>query len=394
MVRLGDFKARNNAVVPYRVQTSVEFRVMLTRIYLDNFRAFVNFEYLPARKQLIIGRNGAGKSSLLDALFLVRQFAINGEKIEDYILTQRTRWMEQRQQTCEIEATLDGSVYVYKLTLEPIGEPPKAKVVRETVSLDNKPIFEFLNGEVHLYNDRFEHKVTYPFDWYRSALATIQARTENQKLTRFRLWLGNLVCFRLNPFAMTARAEREDLYPNADLSNLPAWYRHLVQAFPKEYSTLVESLREVLDGFQFLELTAFGENIRLLLCEFASDSSKSIKFAFNELSEGQRCLICLYTILHFVLAKGSTVMIDEPDNFVSLREIQPWLNAVSRLLEEKKGQLLIISHHPELINQWAPGAGVQFFRDGVGPVRIEPFRGEPNSPLTPAELVARGWERE
>src|ERR1035438_8231016 len=51
------------------------------------------------------------------------------------------------------------------------------------------------------------------------------------------------------------------------------------------------------------------------------------QFRFNELSEGQRCLICLYAILHFVLAKGHTAILDEPDNFVSLREIQPWLMA-------------------------------------------------------------------
>jgi hypothetical protein len=112
------------------------------------------------------------------------------------------------------------------------------------------------------------------------------------------------------------------------------------------------------------------------------------------LSDGQRCLICLYTILHFVLAKGSTVILDEPDNFVSLREIQPWLMRASDMVEEGHGQIILISHHPELINQWAPGCGVQFVRDPLGPVRVEEFRGEPNSHLSPAELVARGWERE
>ena len=37
---------------------------MLTRIYIDNFRCFVNFEYRPERKQLLLGANGSGKSSL------------------------------------------------------------------------------------------------------------------------------------------------------------------------------------------------------------------------------------------------------------------------------------------------------------------------------------------
>jgi predicted ATPase len=36
---------------------------MLTRLYIDNFRCFVKFEYGPARTQLILGANGSGKSS-------------------------------------------------------------------------------------------------------------------------------------------------------------------------------------------------------------------------------------------------------------------------------------------------------------------------------------------
>ncbi|HEV2963758.1 MAG TPA: AAA family ATPase, partial [Candidatus Angelobacter sp.] len=46
---------------------------MLTRISIDNFRCFVNFEYRPAQKQLILGANGSGKSSLLDALLFLRR---------------------------------------------------------------------------------------------------------------------------------------------------------------------------------------------------------------------------------------------------------------------------------------------------------------------------------
>lgn len=368
---------------------------MLTRLYINNFRCFVNFEFRPARRQLILGRNGSGKSSLLDALLFVRQFAVNGDKAEDFnLLSQRTRWMDQPQQTCEIEASLGDGTYLYRLVVDSWGDLPRPRVVSETVHLDGKPIFEFQKGEVHLFNDQFAHKVTYPFDWQRSALATITPRPENKKLTRFREWFGKLLCFRLNPFAMHARAEREELSPKVDLSNIAAWYRHLVQAYRKEDAALHESLRAVLDDFKFLELTTAGENIRLLLCEFGSDEGSGIKFGLNELSEGQRCLICLYTILHFLIGNGSTVIIDEPDNFVSLREIQPWLNAVSDLVDEGKGQILVVSHHPELINQWAPNGGVQFVRDGVGPVRVEEFRPQRDGILSPAELVARGWERE
>ncbi len=94
------------------------------------------------------------------------------------------------------------------------------------------------------------------------------------------------------------------------------------------------------------------------------------------------------------MARGATIILDEPDNFISLREIQPWLAAVDDAIESGHGQLLLISHHPELINQWAPDYGVRFVRESGGPIRVqpEPFSGRPDSGLTPAELLSRGWD--
>jgi AAA15 family ATPase/GTPase len=368
---------------------------MLTRLYLDNFKCFVNFEHRPARKELIFGRNGSGKSSLLDALLLLRLFVVRGDVFDDYaLLGQRTRWMNKREMTFELEAELGGGKYLYRLVLEPWGDPARVRAASETLHFDDKPLFDFTKGEVHLFNDRFEQKVTYEFDWHRSALGTIMPREDNQTLSRFKLWLSALQFFRLNPFKQHTRAEDENLYPNIDLSNIAAWYRHLVQADPKQNAALLRSLRESLDAFNFLRLDPVGENVRLLVAEFRQSGSNKVDFFLRELSDGQRCLIALYTILHFVLAKGGTVIIDEPDNFLSLREIQPWLLAVDDTIEESGGQVLIISHHPEIINQWAPTSGVQFYRDGIGPVRIEKFPGDSASCLPPSELIARGWERE
>jgi predicted ATPase len=368
---------------------------MLTRIYIDNFRCFVNFEYRPAQRQLILGPNGSGKSTLLDALLFLRRVVVLGHDVESRkILSERTLWMDQSNQTFELEIALEGASYIYRLVIDSHGDPPKARVFSESVKFNAKPIFDFQAGEVHLFDDQFQHKVAYPFGWHRSALATVTEMKDNRKLTRFKQWFSNLLCFRINPFRMEARAEREEPYPYRDLSNFAAWYRHLVQSEPRENAKLLDSLRAVLDDFSFLELERAGENTRELFAEFASGLGPSIKLGLSKLSDGQRCLIGLYTILHFVLSKGNTVILDEPDNFVSLREIQPWLNAVSDEVEKSKGQVLVISHHPELMNQWAPDFGVRFVRDGMGPVRVKEFSGERYSTLLPSEIVARGWENE
>jgi len=369
---------------------------MLTRIYIDNFRCFVNFEYKPARKQLILGPNGSGKSSLLDALLFLRRVVRLGHDFERRkILSERTLWMEQPSQTFELEALLEGATHVYRLVIDSYGDPPRARVVSESVKFNGKSIFEFEDGKVHLFNDHFEHKVAYPFDWHRSALATVTDIKDNQKLIRFKRWFDNLLCFRINPFRMKAQAESDEgYYPHFDLSNFAAWYRHLWQAAPGDNESLWRSLRAVLDDFKFLELAPAGENVRLLSAEFMQAEGRSVKLGFGKLSDGQRCLIGLYAILHFVVSKGNTVILDEPDNFISLREIQPWLNAVSDDIDESRGQVLIISHHPELLNQWAPDYGVQFIREGMGPVRVKKFQVERDDALSPSEVIARGWENE
>jgi predicted ATPase len=368
---------------------------MLTRIYIDNFRCFVNFEYRPAPKQLILGPNGSGKSSLLDALLFLRRVMFLGQDLERReILNQKTLWMDRNLQTWEIEASLDNASYLYHLEINSYGDPPRARILSENVKINGKPIFGFEDGKVHLFDDQSHSMVTYPFDWHRSALATLSEERVNQNLARFKRWFNNLMCFRINPFRMGYRAEREDAYPFFDLSNFAAWYKHLFLSSPQENAKLLESLAAALDGFSFLRFESAGENIGLLFSEFVDSRGSSVKLRFDKLSDGQRCLICLYAILNFVVAKGNTVILDEPENFIALREIQPWLSAVSDAIEENRGQVLIISHHPEFMNQWAPDFGVQFIRDGMGPVRVKEFRTEAYNTLLPSEVIARGWEND
>jgi predicted ATPase len=364
---------------------------MLTRLYIDNFRCFVGFEYKPQRINLILGRNGAGKSSMLDALLSMRQFVTVGKTAEElFPLNQRTRWGGRPDQIFEIEATIDGGHYLYQLAIEPWGDPPRPRVAAERLHLGGQPILKFDDGEVHLYSEG-EQQFTYPLEPDRSSLLTVSSE-KTSLITPFKRWLSGVYFFRLNPFGMVLRAEGENLYPNVNLSNIASWYRHLMQDDPRENQELLASLREAIDGFRFLELEFAGENMRLLVADFSREGV-NLKIGFTELSDGQRCLICLYIILHFLLEKGNTVIIDEPENFISLAEIQPWLMKVVDGVAEGKGQVVLISHHPELINQLAPSHGVQFVRNEIGAVRVEPFQGNSDSGLPPAELVARGWDR-
>jgi predicted ATPase len=365
---------------------------MLKRVYIDNFRSFVNFELPLGQQQLILGLNGSGKSTLLEVLTAVKRL-VTGHANPDLLFPEssRTRWQTLSQQTFELDVEL-GASYQFRLELDSWGSPPRTRIRREVVTFDRRPVFEFVEGEVHLFNDYFAHKVTYPFDWFRSALATIQARSENTKLMQFKKWIENLHCLQLNPHIMSDRTESEDPEPAFDMSNFASWYRHMTQERADSASQLQDHLRQIIPGFESLDLRSAGANLRVLAVRFAiplSSPPNVFAVTFGELSDGQRILICLYALLTFVVNGNACLFLDEPENYIAIPEIQPWLMELRDRIEDLGGQVILISHHPEIVNYLAPELGLVFERVGPGPVRVRKYT--PDHVLQPSEQIARGW---
>jgi predicted ATPase len=365
---------------------------MLKRIYIDNFRCFVNFEYKPERKQLLLGANGSGKSSLLDAILFVKWFIEGGES--RFTQSTRTRWQDRPVQVFEIEALLDEKVFEYRLEIRFAQESKLPSISLERLTVSSIPVFEFVNSEIRFFPNEGTNATVLPWESRQSALRLAEA--SNLNVGCFLAWIRTLHCFQIDPYPgeMDETADGEDEMPEYDLSNLTPWYRHLLQEEPENNARFLAELKEVLDGFQSLWMTTVGDGVKNLRVQFAGQQKEGTKYSISELSEGQRMLIGLYMVLHFVVAKGHTVIIDEPDNFVSVREIQPWLLAAEEAVENSRGQLILISHHPEILNLWSQEHGIRFFREEGGHARTEKFKTDYDGVLQPSEVIARGWENE
>ena len=249
---------------------------------------------------------------------------------------------------------------------------------------------------MHLHNDRFEDRSQFEFFPRRSFLAEIESRHDNTKLMWFKSWLERLLCVQVDPKRMRSEAEKEAIYPTPDLSNFAEWYRHLRQDNSAATDEMRLSLQDVIDGFEGLDLKGPPSGTRVLQVAVRTGGnarSKAQHYGFDELSDGQRALVGLYTLLYCALSDQATLCIDEPDNFIALREIQPWLSSLIDRAEETNSQLLISSHHPELLSQLATRSGVILERPTAGPTLPQrPFAPPKDSTLTPAEIIARGWE--
>jgi ABC-type lipoprotein export system ATPase subunit len=364
---------------------------MLKRLYIDNFRCFVNFEYKPERKQLLLGANGSGKSSLLDAIRFLKRLLKGTEN--PFLATTRTRWLDIPKQVFEIEAVLDGTGYVYRVENIFEVDSPVSKVNFESLKASGETVFQQLSGTIHFFGMGPEAPSVLPWKTTNSSLYL--ARLSNSHVDRFLGWIEQVHCLYVDayPDAMDDTAEGEDILPADELENLADWYRHLAQADLEAVLAATNSLREVLDGFVTLQLEQAGIGNRVLRASFEQPGKKAT-YSLGELSDGQRQLIALYLILHALIARGETIFLDEVTNHVALREIQPWLLAAEHMVEDHNGQLVLVSHHPEILNQWAQEYGLLFFREENGQVRTKRFEPDPDGFLRPSELIARGWENE
>ena len=125
---------------------------MLTRVYIDNYLCFVNFEYRPERKELIFGGNGSGKSSFCQTLMTIRRFLL-GEKVDDcFPVQKRSRYSNGKgDQHFELDVLLNDRLYEYSLSLIPNADDQRTIVHWEALKCDSKDIFKGFDGIVMQY---------------------------------------------------------------------------------------------------------------------------------------------------------------------------------------------------------------------------------------------------
>jgi len=369
---------------------------MLKRLYVDNYRCLVNFRLELQELTLLVGPNGTGKSSVLDVLFGLRQLLSGTGKVSDpdvFPARSLTRWQERNLQIVEVVVRLEGDAETtYRLEIEHERETRRARILLESLNVGQKSLFEFRDGEVHLYRDDHSLGSQYAADGSESALARVAPRPVNQRLTRVLDFLrGTSVCA-LDPKRFQAESLAEEPVLHRDGGNFASWYRHQIQERQDRVIDVVEALRRVVDDFQSIRMERVGSEARAFLVVFEGRSGR-YELRLDELSDGQRALIALYALVHLA-GEQDVLFLDEPDNFLALAEIQPWLMVLSDACGTRPRQAILCSHHPELIDYLGVEAGVLFQRESSGSITTRKLSELPaDAGLKLSEIVARGWEQ-
>jgi predicted ATPase len=356
---------------------------MLQQLYIDNYKSCVNFLFEPKSLTLLLGDNGSGKTSVFEVLEKLGDIVNQGVSTTDAFPTSTlTIWDQRSVQTFELGLEAPGGNYRYRIEIEHERISSKSRLKHESLMLDEVLLYEFDGNDAHLFHDDGSVGAVFPFDGSRSAISTIPERRDNQGLTKFHKHMGWIFVLSPDPLRMSATSDDEVVFPNRRMSNIGSWLRHVALENGNAMRQLERFLADdVLPGFVQIKQEKLSERSRVMKFEFQAlgqpagegNATNRYLLTFEQLSDGQRNLVALYAIACALIHDVATVCLDEPDNYVALREIQPWLIVVKDKVADAHGQCLIISHHPELLNYLAAHHGTVVYRDGFGPTRVKPF---------------------
>ena len=369
---------------------------MLKRLYVDNFLCLVNFELTLDETNVLLGPNGTGKTSVLQVLRRIQALVARGAKLDEAFPTSDLSLTQNRdEQRFELDLKLDGGAYRYVLGIEHERSRRRMRISEESLTHDDRRIFDFRGGNAQLYHDDYTEGPAYPFDWSRSGIGALNERPDNRKLTRFRHAVAGFVVASPCPPLFEPETRSEDDYLKPLMQNFVGWYRHAAQENMGAITELFRALRVALPGFDSISLTESGENSRALKVAFRGpeDERRLVRYGFGQLSDGQRALVALYCLAFLSADRRTSLFLDEPDNYLALREVQPWLAAVAEQCGHTLEQVVVVSHHPVTIDYMAGAGGRWFCREGIGPVRVGTEPDRTVDGLSLSETIARGWER-
>jgi len=372
---------------------------MLKRLYVDNFRCLVDFELNFDSINLFLGDNGAGKSTIFDVLGKLQLLITSGDAVEDiFKQSDLTRWQSNEKQTFELEILGNNGIYKYQLELiTEIGTNHfENDISSEKLWFNEDPLLDVDMEKLKIYSDDGRISYSSRYNFSQSIIRFLKS-DDNQKIIWFRERVSRLALLKISPNAIVSESLDTSQFLDKKMENFVSWYRYIFADNQNKLAQLTESLQEILDGFVSFKLEKIGQKAVILKLIFKiEESNQNIEYTFEELSDGQKILVVLYSLFYGLESQDYTLCIDEPENFLALPEIQPWLFQLYDLCSEGKLQALLISHHPQLIDYLLSSPiGYWFERQAHSSVKVKPINSElqkcNESGLSMSELIARRW---
>jgi predicted ATPase len=331
------------------------YTFMIRRLYVHNFRCLENFE-LPISgrsSSLLIGHNGAGKTTVGLALEILQKIARDTSRVGDLVRPKDlARGRADVPMRFEIEVKLDGKVYEYAIAFEFPKAFKELRVSEEKLAVGGKAVYTRESAQVHLARTGLEKEAIFRIDWHLVALPIIQQQSEHDPIFVFKQWLARTLILRPMPSLILGDSKQETLQPNPQVTDFGAWFSGLLAYAPSAYAKIDEYLKQVMPDLKDLKNPVIGTDSRSLVVQFSSEQG-NVTLPFEDLSDGEKCFMICALVVAANDAYGPLLCFwDEPDNYLAPSEVGHFVVALRKAFQ-LGGQLIATSHNPEAISRFS-----------------------------------------
>ncbi len=325
---------------------------MIERLYVHNFRCLENFTLdLTGRPSaLLIGKNGAGKSTVLQCLKLFQRICRGSDRVRNLIsASDFTQHRTDHPMRFELELTLSGKRFNYAISFEWPANFREARILEEGLSVDGQVIFTRRQAITQLSGG-----APFGIDWHIVALPVINARPGERAIQDIKTFFASMILIAPIPANMTGFSEEASMELQVDAANYASCLRALLGQKPAAYSLFESYVKTVIPDFSSIENVERGESGTQLIVKFEQQNpQRSLSVDFKALSDGEKCFF-LSAYIVASNAVGSLVMCmwDEPDNHLSLSEVGQFITGL-RKMTNRSGQFIATTHHPETVRKFS-----------------------------------------
>jgi predicted ATPase len=323
---------------------------------------------------LLIGKNGAGKTTVGVALQILQKIARGTNRVGDLVKPKDlARGRTDAPMRFEIEVELEAQIYRYAVAFEfPVGFK-ELRVLEEKLTVGGKPIYTREAAQVHLARTGRETEANFLIDWHLVALPIIQQQSKTDPLFVFRQWLARMLILRPMPSLILGDSKEETLEPDLQVTDFGAWFSGLLAFAPSAYTKIDEYLKQVMPDLKDIKNPVVGTDARSLVVQF-SNHQGSVNIPFEDLSDGEKCFMICALVLAANDAYGPVFCFwDEPDNYLALSEVGHFVLALRKAFQSG-GQFIATSHNSEAIRRFSDeNTFVLYRKNHLEPTIVRPL---------------------
>ncbi len=348
---------------------------MIDRLHVHNFRCFENFtlDLAGCPSAVMIGKNGTGKSTLLDCLRLFQRLCRGCNRARNLLSPEDfAQHRTDRPMRFEVEVTLSGRRLQYAISFE---WPPgfrEARILDESLSADGASVFTR-----HHAQTRFSGGAPFGIDWHVVALPILNAPLGERAIEEVRTFLASMILIAPIPSTMTGFSEEPSTELQGDAANYASCLRALLGQKPAAYGVFESYVKKVIPDFSSIENVERGERGTQLVVHFEQkDPPRSLAVELKSLSDGEKCfLLSAYIIASNAVGSPVFCMWDEPDNHLSLSEVGQFITRL-RKMTNRGGQFIATTHHPETVRKFSDETTLVLTRKShLDPTEVRPLDG-------------------